>query len=57
MTLEEMVLRLQQIQETLQSTKVGIDKSLSLLEEAKNLEKDIKERLEKVEKRINDIEE
>jgi|GEM_PF-5094142 len=57
MTLEEMVLRLQQIQETLQNTKVGIDKSLSLLEEAKNLEKDIKERLEKVEKRINDIEE
>jgi exonuclease VII small subunit len=52
MTLEQMLLRLQEIQQLIETKKVTLSESMPLLEEAFNLKKNIERQLSEMENKI-----
>ncbi len=52
MTLEQMLLRLQEIQQLIETKKVTLSESMPLLEEAFNLKKNIEKQLSEMENKI-----
>jgi exonuclease VII small subunit len=52
LTLEEKLLRLQEIHKLFEERKVTLSQSIPLLEEAYNLKKEIEEELEKIETKL-----